>query len=282
LQQAKLADFPMNAEHAIPTETVLDIVTPSLIERFCATVGGAVPTAGPAPLGIHWCLGTPVASMDRLGPDGHPKTGGFMPLIAEPRRMWAASTVEFLAPIPVGSRIKRESMVRDVTLKTGSSGPLTFVTVAHETCADDRPCIRESQTLVFKSAGAVPIALPSEHGFSGNDADVTQTIVPDPPLLFRYSALTFNTHRIHYDQSYASDVEGYPALVVHGPLIASMLLRLASAHLGPDTIRTFAFRAHSPAFCGQALHLGLKTGEGQHALTAHGGDGRLVLSATIS
>ncbi len=272
----------MTADQTPLTETALDVATPALIERFCATISDTAPIDGQAPLGLHWCLATPTASMDQLGPDGHPKTGGFLPTIAEPRRMWAASDVAFLAPIAIGSMIKRVSTVKDVSLKTGSSGALTFVTVAHETYADARLCVRESQTLVFKSAGSMPIPLPPDHGFSGNDADVTQTLVPETPLLFRYSALTFNTHRIHYDQSYTTDIEGYPALVVHGPLIASLLLRLASAHLGPDTIRTFAFRAHSPAFCGQALHLGLKMGPSQHSLTAHGADGRLVLSATIS
>ena len=265
-------------------EVARDVLVASLIDRFSATIGNA-PTNGCAPLGIHWCLAPPNAPMSELGDDGHPRKGGFLPDTGQPRRMWASSNVEFIAPLRAGDAIERTSTVAEITEKTGSSGRLTFVRVDHAMSANGELAVREAQTIVYRDAAKETLQLPPETGFEASGYDAVETIRPTPPLLFRYSALTFNTHRIHYDEAYAKQEEKYPGLVVHGPLTASLLLRLASEQLGHGAIRNFTFAGKSPAFCGQLLHLCLRksneaAGE-TYEMAAHGGDGRLVMSATV-
>jgi 3-methylfumaryl-CoA hydratase len=237
------------------TETRTDLLTPALAERYAATFDRD--PSETAPQGIHWCLCTPEAPTAALGPDGHPAGGGgFMPESPLPRRMWASSAVNFHAPISVGATIERVSTVLDSTEKTGGSGTLLFVTVGHETRADGVLVVDEKQTIVYRAApspGAAsapaPAPAPEEHW------DWQREIMPTAPLLFRYSALTFNSHRIHYDLPYASGEEGYPGLVVHGPLMASLLLDLADRELGRDALASFSFRAVAPAFVDAPLTL---------------------------
>jgi 3-methylfumaryl-CoA hydratase len=251
------------------TQEQSDILTPGLLARFRATLDSETTnrseSAGDiAPQGIHWCLCLPDAATGTLGPDGHPARGGFMPPVPLPRRMWSASDVTFLAPIPLGAAITRRSVITDIAEKSGASGALVFVTIAHETWADGTLSIDERQTVVYRDAPLNPaaaIAPPAIAAPDINDWPVRRIITPDEPLLFRYSALTFNSHRIHYDHPYATGVEGYSGLVVHGPLIATLLLDLAAREFGPNGLRKFTMRAVSPAFAGNPLHLVMRSGD---------------------
>lgn len=232
-----------------------DVLSAALAARYAATFDRG-PRAS-APQGIHWCLNTPEAATQALGPDGHPAHDA---QIADhpgfPRRMWASSKLRFLSPIPVGAAVVRQSTVCDVVEKSGGSGKLLFVTVAHETSADGEPAVSETQTIVYRepAPGDAPPA-PVPPVAPEQDWDWERTLTPGPTLLFRYSALTFNTHRIHYDLAWARDVEGYPGLVVHGPLMAALLLDLADRMAGPDALADFAFRAVAPAFADAPLRL---------------------------
>lgn len=262
------------------SETVQDSLTRSLIDRYRATLGG-MENETSVPLGIHWCLGTPSTPLAELGVDGHPQKGGFLPPIDLPRRMWAASQVSFISPLQMDASFHRTSTVKDVVPKKGSSGDLVFVTVEHVTSSDESVCIRELQTIVYREQSSRPQTLPEESGFSKTEAIHTETITPTPQLLFRYSALTFNTHRIHYDPNYAA-FESYPELVVHGPLMASLLLGLATKVIGQNAIETFEFRGRSPAYCGQDIHLCFGFPDDPELMEVRGADGRLVMSANVT
>lgn len=243
-------------------ETRTDLLTAALAARYAATLDRD-PPADHAPQGIHWCLCTPDAATAALGPDGHPAGGGgFLPQSPLPRRMWASSDVRFIAPIRVGAAIERQSTVASAVEKQGGTGPLLFVTVEHATLADGATAIEEKQTIVYRGAesgGPAPTPSPAPD----ESWEWRRDIVPNPPLLFRYSALTFNSHRIHYDLPYATGEEGYRGLVVHGPLMATLLLDLADRELGPNRLTTFSFRAVSPAFVGEPIALlGRRDGDG--------------------
>ena len=258
-----------------------DVITPGLLSRYEATVGG-VDTGGHSPHGLHWCLATPTIPTAELGPDGHPANSAILPETLLPRRMWASSEVEFLAPLPTAGPVQRTSTVLSTENKSGASGELVFVRVEHMTSAGGAECVREVQTLVYREASKAASLLPASKGYQAGECDFSETWMPTPQMLFRYSALTFNTHRIHYDAAYAQSQEGYPALVVHGPMMASLLLRLATGHLGHGAIKGFAYRGRSPAYCGQNLHLEMKLGDGDHDLTVFGADGRIVMSAKVT
>jgi 3-methylfumaryl-CoA hydratase len=264
------------------TQEQSDILTPGLLKRFRATINSD--EAGDiAPQGIHWCLCLPEAATAELGDDGHPNRGGFMPPIPLPRRMWAASDVTFHAPFAAKVNVVQKSTIAEISEKQGSSGPLVFVTLDHETWVDSALVISERQSVVYREAPTVAAPISP----TGDIADLSgwaihRSITPSEPLLFRYSALTFNSHRIHYDQPYATGVEGYRGLVVHGPLIATLLLDLAALEFGGDMIKKFSMRAQSAAFVGEPLHLVGKN-EGQNiTLAAIGNDGRTVMSAETS
>lgn len=223
-----------------------------------------------------------------LGADGHPRRedspDSFLPPIPLPRRMWAASKVEFLAPLRPGQSIARHSRVVSITEKQGGSGRLVFAEVAHETRGDGTPCVREVQSIVFREpapAGAPPAPPPpGESRFDASAWDAHRALRPSEPLLFRYSALTFNSHRIHYDLPYATGEEGYRGLVVHGPLTATLLLDLAARHFGDNALKRFDFRGTSPAICGEELHLALRGGGDAIELGAFASDGRQVMAAS--
>lgn len=271
-----------------------DTLDPALAQRWLATFDLPGRSEGAMPQGIHLCLCTPEAATAALGIDGHPardaKDGGsadsFFPPIPLPRRMWAASDITFLSPIRIGARIDRISRIASVNEKDGSTGKLGFVEVEHVTTADDVEAVHEKQTLVYRDNAAPDAPLspppPGEGWFDASGWERTQTITPSETLLFRYSALTFNTHRIHYDAPYARDVERYRGLVVHGPLLASLLLQLAAEEFGDNRLARFNFRAVSPAICGEPLTLALKqTGDGIE-LSSFASDGRQTLKATAS
>ncbi len=200
--------------------------------------------------------------------------------------MWASSKVEFLAPIRAGQAIERLSRVQAITEKRGGSGSLVFIDVAHETRGDGVPAVREVQTLVYRDApppGTPPA--PPEPGpgqFDVSAWDAVRSVTPTEPLLFRYSALTFNSHRIHYDLPYAQNEEGYRGLVVHGPLTATLLLDLARRELGDNTLRSFAFSGKSPAICGEELNLAMRASDAGWELGAFASDGRQVMSASAA
>jgi len=265
-----------------------DVLTPALAARFAATLDREKFDAE-APQAIHWCLCTPEASTADLGPDGHPAGGGgFLPPSPLPRRMWASSAMEFFTPIAVGRVVKRTSHVLDVTEKSGGSGKLLFVNVQHDVEADGTLALREKQTIVYREAVAVsqpvpePAPAPEPSPNRGDGWDWQRPIAPSAPLLFRYSALTFNSHRIHYDLPYARNEEGYPGLVVHGPLMATLLLDLCDRELGSNRLSTFAFRGKAPAFVDEPLLLCGRP-EGQDiALAILGADGRTVMEASAS
>lgn len=267
-----------------------DVLTEGLLARWCAMLDREVPD-GTAPQGLHWCLCTPDAPTGALGPDGHPKRDesptSLLPPLPLERRMWAAGSVEFLGSITTGAAIERRTRVLAITEKQGATGPLVFAELAHETFAGDTLAVRETQTLVYRDAppaGSPPAPPPPSEGrFDATAWDVTREVLPTPALLFRYSALTFNTHRIHYDHPYATGAEGYRGLVVHGPLIATLLLDLARRTLESEAaLARFSFRAVSPAVADELLHLALRQEDGGLILAAHAADGRQVMAATAA
>lgn len=258
--------------------------------RWLATFDLAPPDGRALPQGVHWCLGVPDAPTARLGPDGHPlrddAAGSFLPPLAAPRRMWAGSACEFHAPLEIGARIERVSRVEAIAEKHGASGPLTFVTLVHETSVDGALAVRETQTLVYRETppSGSPPAPPSrgDTRFDETGWDVVERATPSMALLFRYSALTFNTHRIHYDADYVRAVENYRGPVVHGPLMGSLLLQLAARRFGDNALKRFAFRALSPAIADEELVLALRGSGEAIELGVFAADGRQVMQASAA
>jgi hydroxyacyl-ACP dehydratase HTD2-like protein with hotdog domain len=234
------------------SETRSDTVWPTLVQGLAATLDIDPPGAELPPL-WHWMLFHHFVPASGLGPDGHPKRGGFLPPVDDlPRRMWAGGRVDFLAPLHVGEEVVRTSTIQSIEEKTGASGRLVFVAARHDIAGEGGPAIREVQNIVYRSAdgaavkAAAPIPVPP--------GALVRTLRPDPVLLFRYSALTGNGHRIHYDQEYVTRVEGYPGLVVHGPLQATLLAGLACEMAG-GPLAAFAYRGRRPAFHDRELTL---------------------------
>jgi 3-methylfumaryl-CoA hydratase len=210
----------------------------------------------PLPPLWHWLYFLPLARARDIGPDGHARRGGFLPPVELPRRMWAGSRFEFHRPLRVGDTVRKRSTIERVEPKSGRSGALVFVTVRHELAreADATPALIDWHDIVYREAprpGApAPAPLPAPA-----PAVWSRTWMPDDVLLFRYSALTFNGHRIHYDRRYVTEVEGYPGLVVHGPLIATLLLELLHEHLEGADLARYRFKALRPCFDGRPLHV---------------------------
>jgi 3-methylfumaryl-CoA hydratase len=262
------------------TETRSDQLTAAPVAALSATLdrddpaprdGDAVP-----PL-WHWLWFWPIHRQSELGPEGHPITGSFMPPVPLPRRMWAGSRFEFHHPLRIGECATRTSRVVDVRRKEGRSGALVFVVARHEIRDDAGVALHEERDIVYRGPGnaaAAPQAAPRGRTWE-------RIVHADEVLLFRYSALTFNGHRIHYDHRYAKEVEGYPGLVVHGPLIATLLVDLLRDHLPERQLTSFAFRAVGPLFdtspfrvCGafhpdgKTVHLWAEDMSGNLAMTA--------------
>ena len=197
-----------------------------------------------APPLAHWLYFLPAYRQSQAGPDGHAARGEFLPPVPLPRRMWAGSRLEFLKPLRVGRRIRSVSRITDVVPKQGRSGALVFVTVRHEVSDESGLALTDEHDIVYRGEAAGTAAItPAPAG-----AAWQREIHPDPLLLFRYSAVTFNGHRIHYDHPYATRVEGYPGLVVHGPLVATLLVDLLRREAPGLTLKTYAFRALRPLF----------------------------------
>ena len=232
------------------TESVHDVATVVPLKALSATLDRddpAIDLGTEVPPCWHWLYFLPLHRQSEIGSDGHPRRGGFLPPVPLPRRMWAGSRLEFLAPVRAGQAISRTSRIADVRMKEGRTGPLVFVHVQHEIRAEGQLAIREEHDIVYRDmpqpGEPAPAGVPAP-----KDASWTREIHPDDVLLFRYSALTFNGHRIHYDRRYVTEVEGYLGLIVHGPLIATLLLDLLRRQLPTAQVRRFAFKAMKPIF----------------------------------
>jgi itaconyl-CoA hydratase/mesaconyl-C4 CoA hydratase len=261
------------------TEEVHDHLGPTQIQRISATFDEPVPAPGDAlPALWQWCFFQPAIGEPLLGRDGHPARGGFLPPAGDRNRMWAGGRVEFIAPLRVGSSARRLSTVIHIEEKQGRSGALLFVTVRHEYFQEDRLCLREEQDIVYRDP--TPPKLGS--GAAPTPGDWTEEVRPTPTLLFRYSAVTFNGHRIHYDYPYVTEVEGYPGLVVHGPLIATLILRAFCRAHPAKKLRHFTYRGVRPLNVPTPFQVGGElTGPGQARLWA-GNQAGVAQSAEIS
>jgi 3-methylfumaryl-CoA hydratase len=261
------------------SETVSDIATATPYAALSATLDRPAerPAAGaPLPALWHWLYFLPLYRQSEIGADGHAKRGGFLPPVPLPRRMWAGSQFEFHKPLRIGDALARTSTIQDVTEKSGRTGPLVFVKVRHEIrrAGERDVALTEFHDIVYREAARPDDVAPPPKA-APERAEWEKKWVPDDVLLFRYSALTFNGHRIHYDRRYVTEVEGYPGLIVHGPLIATLLLDLLRHHRPDAEVARYEFRAVRPTFdinhffvcCeplpdGKSFHLWAKDHEG--------------------
>src|SRR5579884_4208107 len=274
------------------SEATTDVACAGPLDRLAALLDHENPPWPPAevpPLG-HWLSFLSCTRQSQLGEDGHPRRGGFLPPVRLPRRMWAGSRLHFDAPIPLGAPLERHSTIENVVAKSGKSGAMVFVTVRHDIKAAGQTAVREQQDIVYrelgapapgsgpeagsgsKSAGAAEKSLlqassgPSgAHAYSGRSADSIAERKCDAVELFRFSALTFNAHRIHYDRDYCRNVEGYRELIVHGPYVAMLLMDHFLRRAPGSRVTGFSFRAQQPLHAGESFRLCL-------AETARGAD----------
>jgi 3-methylfumaryl-CoA hydratase len=257
------------------SQTVHDVAALSPVQRLAATLDrdwdSFCPASAVPPLG-HWLYFLPCEPQGQLGADGHAHKGGFLPPVDLPRRMWAGSQLQFHRDIPLGGAIERTSHIASINAKQGKTGQLVFVKVAHEVKCAGELAISELHDIVYREAisnkasssavsNAAVVAAPVNEQF-------TRRIVPDATLLFRYSALTFNGHRIHYDYPYVTEVEGYPGLIVHGPLIATLLLDELRINYPNARITGYEFKATSPLFHHQTFEVCGRVNKGAEGTTA--------------
>lgn len=288
------------------SETVQDVLHAKPLVLFSATldrqdpppkIGDEIP---PFWHGLYFLTAT---RQSELGTDGHPPRGGFLPPVPLPRRMFAGAQVDFVRPLHVGQAVERCSTILGVSQKQGRSGEMVFLQLQHEIRDASGVCVVETQDIVYRDeptagaeakinpAGAAglsathavsPAPTFSKDASAAKEAQWSHTLTPDPVLLFRYSALTFIGHRIHYDYPYATEVEGYPGLVVHGPLQATLLLELLRCALPHCVPRRFVFRAVSPLFCTGAFRVcGAPQGVDQYSLWIEDQHGRITMQATV-
>ena len=217
-------------------------------------------------------------AMHEIGHDGHAKLGGFLPPISLSRRMYAGGRFTFHKPIRIGDTATKTSTVTSIAPKQGRSGPMCFVTVRHDILAGGELCLSEEQDIVYLEPRPQDAQTRSPRGDPA-EAGVSRTITPHPTWLFRYSALTFNGHRIHYDLDFCRDVENYPGLVVHGPLLATLLAGLAAEQAGPSGLKDFAFRAVSPIFHDRSFSINAAADPGLGKVWASNPDGHLAVEA---
>lgn len=243
------------------SETVHDCISHNLVKRIAATLSEPAPApSAPLPELWHWAFFQDAVEHSGLGGDGHPARGGFLPPADNRNRMWAGGRLEFIHPLRVDAQVSRRSTIINVQEKHGRTGSLLFVTVQHEYVQDGQRALIEEQDIVYRE--------PSPPKLGGTEpmpqGDWHLHVQPSPTLLFRYSAVTFNGHRIHYDWPYVTETEGYPGLVVHGPLIATLNVQ-AFVRANPQlTVRRFSFRGVRPLICPDAFEVGGRLiGEGK-------------------
>ncbi|MFT4862703.1 MAG: 3-methylfumaryl-CoA hydratase [Pseudohongiellaceae bacterium] len=234
------------------------------------------------PILWHWLYFLSAERLSSLAPDGHPTKGGFLPPIPLPRRMWAGSRLRFQQPLCLAQRVKKSSTIKSIQFKAGRSGQLAFVCVVHEISNAAGVAVIEEQDLVYRSP-ALPSALPPAPLKSSVVADFSLSVAPSAVMLFRYSALTFNAHRIHYDRDYAMAEEGYPGLVVHGPLLATLMMELVAGEFVGRPVLSFEFRALQPVFEGAEIKVcgKLPDGDGKGELWIENGVGEVCMRGLL-
>ncbi len=264
-------------------ETRDDIISlsPALgVEATLDNEDSPIQAGAPLPPLWQWFYFLPRVPWSRISKDGHPERGGFLPPVELPRRMFAGGRMRFLAPLIIGEPATRQGEVIKITEKSGTSGKLVFVTVSYRISGGGKTLIEEEQDIVYREAGApVPAPTPLASLPEPPEGTWSRTVTPDPVLLFRFSALTFNAHRIHYDRPYAVNEEGYPGLVVHGPLTAVMLMELVRKNC-KRSVKGFSFRGRAPLFDLAPYRL-MATPQGNSVdLQAMGPDGKITMQAT--
>ncbi len=267
------------------TRTVEDTISSAparLLQMTLDDAGTALGDGDSLPPAWHWCYFLEAAAQSTLGPDGHAPRGGFLPPVALPRRMFAGGRLRFRAPLRIGAAARQTAEIASVVEKEGRSGRLCFVTVRYATEQDGAVCIEEERDFVYRGEGA-PLPAPEPVELPGPPEGAwSRTVTPDPVMLFRYSALTFNGHRIHYDQPYATQVERYPGLIVHGPLIATLLLEVVRLNQRRP-VAAFSFQARAPLFDLAPFRAVATPGGGDDVdLKAEGPDGALSMQATAT
>ena len=251
-------------EHDTVTETPVRLLASTLDRPQAPAAGEALPCLW------HWLYFLPAARQSELGPDGHAPRGDFVPPVPLPRRMWAGSNLELRLPIRIGDAITRRATIAAVDEKTGRSGRLVFVRIVHTVECPRGPAVSEERILVFRESRPTGAAEPKP---APHDAQWSRRVVADSALLFRYSALTFNAHRIHYDRPYATEVEGYRDLIVTGPLLATLLVELVATRLPEHRIERLSIRATSPLFAGEPCTIaGRQDGDVVHLWASNPGD----------
>lgn len=263
------------------TRESLDVISPRLANSLAAVLdeAPALEEGDRPPAGIHWCLSPDIAPMSSLGPDGHPTRGDFLPPVPLPRRMWAGGELVFSGEFRVGDEVIRRSRIADIALKAGRSGTLCFVTVTHDYLGPRGLVLNERHDIVYRPLGPSAERRPSEIPLP----EPVQRHVVDasPVLLARYSAVTFNGHRIHYDRDYCQREEGYPGLLVHGPLQATFLLRLAGRMNGGHPPNQFTFRGVSPLFDGGRFSVNAGQANNKREFWIRSSEGKLTMRAAI-
>ena len=264
------------------TETALDNVDESRVAKMYATLNMTAPhqlMGRQLPSLWHWMFFSAVVPFSELGSDGHPERGGFLPPVDLARRMWAGGRLEFTRPLVVGRAIRRESSIKNIVCKSGRSGEIVFVTVAHQILDEDGVLIDEEHDIVYRDL--VPRDAPSpKFKIADELSDFSKEVSPDSVTLFRYSALTFNGHRIHYDRKYCLEEEGYPGLVFHGPLTATYLAQLLLSQNEDLFLTGFQFRAVKPLFdTHNFMTHGKRQGTGTYNLWATDHQGHIAMEA---
>ncbi len=261
-----------------------DLIAPFQARGMAAALDyESAPGEGDAlPPGWHWLYFPDIAPQSALGSDGHEARGEFLPPVPLPRRMWAGNRLAFYRPLIIGAKARRESEIVSVEEKTGRAGALAFVTVHHRYLSDQAVALEEWHDIVYR-APAAPDAGPPPIQKPPSEKQWQRALVPDEVMLFRYSAVTFNGHRIHYDHPYVTGTEGYDGLIVHGPLTASLLLDLVAREAPERTLSGVRFRAMRPVYAGRPLTVeGAADGTGGGAAWAVDADGAMAMRADLT
>ncbi|MDF2367421.1 MaoC family dehydratase N-terminal domain-containing protein [Sneathiella sp.] len=258
-----------------------EIIHQHALNGFAALMDEGGAASDIVPPGGHWMYFLATDRQSRIGPDGHPVKGDFLPPVELPRRMWAGGKIEFHAPLFAGDRAEKISTIKSVVEKQGRTGALTFVTVEHQVKNEAGICLTEEHDIVFREAAGETSGSKKEMQSAPDDGVWAETVTPDSVMLFRYSALTFNGHRIHYDRDYCLQEEGYPGLVVHGPLLGTLLMRLAVKNMGGRLLRKFSYRNFNPIFDTASFTLdGKPENNDECSVWVRGPAGELAVKAT--